>query len=202
MWLVEWSVLITFLCGTLLLPGWFPNSAERQAGAKYYPMRHGKGSSSCGIFFSSPLYFAPRKGWRIPLQDFWHQVQISWTHTWFLIFLLALYFTGKGVGTNLQVPTFLVYYQMLGFCCFHFMTPEVKLSLLPLAVLYRFRWLECVSKYHLIVNTRLGYIVVIALCYFSKMCPLCVLRQSRDGLKGRKDYSSATMFFLSTNAVT
>lgn len=99
-----------FLCGTLSFSGCFHNNPVRKAGVEYYQMRHWRLGK---VFVISPPPTPPP-----PPQCLWHKVmepefsfRISDSKSrviciWFLVFLLALYFTLKGVEAILKVTSF------------------------------------------------------------------------------------------------
>lgn len=88
----------------------------------------GWGTGGLGRFFCDiSLKFIPQNdGARIQWQNFWLQVQSSLLHTLFLIFLLALYLTMKGVEMNLKVTSFWLVIKSY----FFFITVTQKVTLI------------------------------------------------------------------------
>lgn len=126
----------------------------------------------------------------------------------FLLFLLASYFTMKGMEADLK--------HHFGFSSNTIFYGSDRESVTPIVVIpkktllcalqcHLSRWLECISNTIWFWNQDWIYSFN-CLCNFLKMYHLCILRQSRDGLKVKKrlfKYNNTSLFsqtlFLSFN---
>lgn len=140
-------------------------------------------------------------GARILLRNFWLQVPSSLLHTWFLVFLLALYFTMKGVETNLKV---VLLWLIIKYWFFFYCSDPRNVTLIlviPKKTLrfsfecHLLRWQECIS--HTIWFWNQGWIFTCnCLGNFWSCISLFIPRQGRDGLKAKKH--SNTVYFIIT----